>query len=144
MAVQSLWIWDESFISTTSASYATNQFFIVALSTSLATGASGLPQVILCASATEGVNGAIGVLQDTPKQGQAANVRLLGISKVVATTSAAVTFGSLVTCNAAGYAMVADTTGQQVLGRCIAASTTLVSGAVAEILMTGPYGLQLV
>ena len=143
MAVQSSWIWDESFISTTSASYATNQFFIVTLSTA-GTGASGLPQIVLCASATEGVNGAIGVLQDTPKQGQPANVRLLGISKVVATTSAAVTFGSLVTCNAAGFACVADTTGQQVLGRCIAASTTLALGAYAEVLMTGPYGLQLV
>jgi len=143
MAVQSSWIWDESYICSTGTTLANSQFGIVALSTALTTGASGLPTIVICAGVSNGVNGAIGVLQDTPAVGRAGLVRHLGISKVLATTSAAVTFGSLLTCTTGGAAMVADTTGQLVIGRCVSASTTLVSGALAEVLMTGPWVMSL-
>lgn len=147
MSVQSGFFWDETFICASSASLLTAQFTAVSLTTSLVPASGGvqsLPSVIASASATEGVNGAVGVLQNDPKVLQGAIVRLLGSTKMVATTSAAVTYGSLVTVNALGQACVADTTGQRVIGQCIQGSTGLVSGSLVEVLMFPRPTLQLV
>lgn len=136
MAIQSAPIWDESFICTTSNSLASSQFFFV---NSTGTLTSGLPTINLCTGTSFGAAAAVGVLQDTPAAGRAGVVRVIGVSKVVATTSASVTYGSPITCSTGGFAMVADTTGQTVYGRCVAASTTLVLGALCEVMLTGPY-----
>lgn len=150
MTVQGGFWWDETFVCTTSGAlgpYPTTggQFRAVSLSTGiLPPTVGGVPPVLLTASATEGVNGAIGVLQNDPKVGQAAIVRLLGSTKMEATTSAAVTYGALVTVNAIGQACVADTTGQRIIGQCIVASTGLVAGSLVEVLMFPRPTVQLV
>lgn len=150
MTVQGGMFWDESCICTTSAAlgpYPTTagQFCAVSLSTGLTPPTvGGVPPVILTASATEGVNGCFGVLQNDPKAGQAAVVRLMGITKMVATTSAAVTYGALITSTTAGQACVADTTGQRVIGVCITPSTGLVAGSLCEVVMMPRPSLQLV
>lgn len=147
MSVQSGFFWDETFICASSASLVAAQFTAVSLTTSLvpaAGGVQGLPSVIAAANATQGVNGAIGVLQNDPKVLQGAIVRLLGTTKMVATTSAAVTYGALVTVNGVGQACVADTTGQQIVGRCIQASTGLVAGSLVEVLIAPLHSLGLV
>jgi hypothetical protein len=141
MAVQGGFFWDETFIASASSAlgpYPTTagQWRAVCLSTGLTPASvGGVPQLQICASATEGVNGAVGILQNDPKVSQAAIVRLLGTSKMEATTSAAVTYGALVTVNAIGQAMVADTSGQRLIGQCISASTGLVSGSLIEVMM---------
>lgn len=143
MTVQSGFFWDETFICSTSAALgphvagaADGLFQAVSLSTGiLPASVGGVPPVILTASASQGVNGVIGVLQNDPKVGQAAIVRLLGSTKMMATTSAAVTYGALIASSTAGFAMVADTSGQRVIGVCIAASTGLVLGSLVEVLM---------
>lgn len=148
MTVQSGFFWDESFICASSASLQSQQFTAVSLSTSLIPSGAGssasLPLVILTASASQGVNGAVGVLQNDPKVLQAAIVRLLGSTKMVATTSAAVTYGALITSTTAGQAMVADTTGQLIIGRCIVPSTGLVAGSLCEVLIQPMHSLGLV
>lgn len=134
MAVASGWWWDESFICTTSNSLSSSQFAIV---NSTGTLTSGLSTVNLCTGTSFGAARAVGILQDTPAVGRAALVRLEGISKCLATTSAAVTYGAPITCTTGGFAMVADTTGQWCIGWCIAASTTLVLGALCEVRLQG-------
>lgn len=138
MAVSNGFFWDETYICSSSASLVSSQFCAVSLSTGLTPASAGplsLPTVILAPNSSQGPSGPIGILQNDPKVQQGAIVRHLGTSKMVATTSAAVTYGSLVTVNALGQAIVADTTGQSIVGRCIAASTTLLAGALCEVLM---------
>lgn len=141
MSVQSGFFWDETFVASATSAlgpYPTTsgQFRAVSLSTGLLPASvGGVPQLTITASATEGVNGAIGVLQNDPKVSQTAIVRLLGSTKMEATTSAAVSYASLVTVNAIGQACVADTSGQRVIGVCIAPSTGLVAGSLCEVLM---------
>lgn len=138
MATQSGFSWDESIACSTAASLATAQFSIVALSTaSLSVG--NRPSAILCTGTSFGINGAAGILQDTPSGGRAGTVRMAGISKCLATTSAAVALGAPITCTTGGMAMVADTTGQLVIGHCIVASTGLVTGSLCEVRLSGPF-----
>jgi len=136
MSVQSGFFWDESFITATSASLATNQFCIVALGGTVSP--SNSPSVSLCLSSTGGTAAGFGILQNDPTAGKAATVRILGISKCVASTSASVAFGDQITSTTGGQACTADSTGQRVLGTAITASTGVL-GTYIEVLMTGPY-----
>lgn len=142
MAAASGFFYDESFVCSTSASLASSQFTLVSLSTG--STINGRAPIVLCASATQGVSGLFGVLQDTPNVGRAGDVRILGVSKVVCTTSAGVPQGSLITSNALGQAIVADTSGQLVIGKALSGSTSLAVGALIDVLITGPYPLGLV
>lgn len=142
MAAASGWFYDESFTAATSASLAAVQFTLVAFSTG--TTINGRLPMIQCATASQGVAGLFGILQDTPAAGRAGDVRILGISKLVATTSAALTAGALVTSNAVGQGCVADTSGQLVIGRALSGSTALVAGSLVDVLITGPSPLGLV
>ena len=136
MAAASGFFYDESFVAATSASLVANQFCIVALST--VTTINGRAPIILCPNSSSGVNGGFGILQDTPNVGRAGDVRILGISKLVATTSAAITQGALITSTTAGQGCVADTTGQVVFGRALSGSTALGVGSLIDLLITGP------
>lgn len=142
MAAASGFFWDESFVAATSASLASAQFSIVTLSTG--TTLNGRGPIVLCTSSTQGVTGAMGVLQDNPAAGVAGSVRLAGITKCLATTSAAVTQGAFITCTTGGMGMVADTSGQLVIGKALSGSTGLVSGSLFDLLISGPYPLGLV
>lgn len=73
------------------ADLSSNQYQFVKLNSSA--------QVVLCAAATDVP---IGILQNKPKSGQAADVMMSGISKVVA--SAALTVGNLVGTDSSGKA----------------------------------------
>lgn len=148
MSVSGGWFAEESFVCSSSASLVAAQYCAVSLTTALGTGGQStgvgtLPIVILTASATQGINGAIGILQNDPKVTQAAIVRFLGSSKMVATTSAAIVTGNQITSTTAGQAMVADTSGQRVLGIALSGSTTLLAGALIEVLLPAPHSLGL-
>lgn len=149
MSVQSGAFFEETFVCSTSASLSAAQYCAVALTTAAGTGGlsgvpGSLPVMILCTGASQGSAGAFGILQDNPGVGRTGAVRYLGTSKMVATTSAAILVGSQIAVNATGQAMVADTTGQRVLGICISPSTTLLAGALIEVLMPAPHSLGLV
>lgn len=89
-------------------------------------------QVVL---ATAGVGD--GVLQNKPDSGQASEVRHHGISRnVVDGNATAILIGSLITSDAAGKGVVADTIGDVAYGKALQASTT--DGDVISVLMTGP------
>lgn len=142
MSAASGWFYDESFVAATSASLTASQFCIVALST--VTTVNGRAPIILCPNSSAGVNGGFGILQDTPNVGRAGDVRILGITKLVATTSAAVPQGSLITCTTAGQGCVADTTGQAVFGRALTGSNSVqAAGSLIDLLITGPYSFAL-
>lgn len=132
MAVDSGFYWDETFVCSTAATLQSNQYFIVA-STAIT---SGLPGVALCVSSTAGANGFLGVLQNDPDNDpqQAAIVRLAGISKVSATTTASIAINAPVTCTTGGQAMTADTTGQLVFGKALTASTGATGTVISALI----------
>ena len=140
MSVASGQFYEETFVCTTSVGFAGLQWTLVAFTTS-PVPTNGRTAIVPCTSTTNGVNACQGIIQDTPAVGTAGTVRMLGLgtSKVQATTSAAVTVGSPITCTTGGNAMVADTTGQRVIGHCILGSTGLVAGSTIEVLLNGPY-----
>jgi hypothetical protein len=121
--------WDETFAAHSSGSLAAYQYFAV-YSTGVAT--NGLGYVALCITSTNGANRAIGVLQNDPAAGQAADVRLLGITKWA--TSATVSAGALVTCGTDGTALSATTTAHVVLGKALSASVST-SGELIDVLL---------
>ncbi len=138
MAAQGGWFHDESFSCATSATLATSMFYIVGLSTG--TTINGRLPIILCVSSTNGQAAPFGILQDSPAVGQSAAVRLAGISKVVASTTGACTPGAYITCSTGGTAMVADSTGQLVIGRVIEGyASAQVAGATVVARMFGPF-----
>ena len=68
-----------------------------------------------------------------------ADVRLLGISKVVVQTAASITIGARVMCGSAGGAIVAATTGSEVLGIVVGsnvAAGTISAGDIIDVLLT--------
>jgi len=143
MSNQSGFFWEESFLCSTGASLASNQYYIV-----MSTGLSTLNQnlVSLCVSATAGVGRAIGVLQNSPSNSpqQTAAVRIEGITKVVATTTGSVAYGDPLTCSTAGTAMTAGTTGQYVFAQSLMASTgganTLIEARLVSYIWMGATG----
>lgn len=105
-------------------SAAANQFKFVKLD------ANG--NVVLCAAATDIP---IGVLQNTPKSGDAADVMVVGVSKV-STGAVALAIGALIgtDANGQGVALVAGTdTTKYVCGRVLTAST--VQGGLVSALI---------
>jgi hypothetical protein len=84
-------------------------------------------QVVLAAAAT---NKLLGVLQNTPKSGEAANVRILGTSKVIAGGS--VTDGAWVTSDASGKGVATTTDKDVVVGMAMEAAS---SGDIFEVLL---------
>ena len=75
----------------------------------------------ICTSSTNGPGAAKGILQNDPDTGQAAIVRVEGLSKLV--VSAAISVGALVCSTTAGKGVAAGTTGQWVRARAESAST---------------------
>jgi len=134
MAVESPYVWDESFkalvdFSTTGgAGYGNRQFCFVCMS-------SGEGSVALCTGSSGGSGGAIGVLQNAPTSGHAATVRILGKTKIY--TSAAVAIGAHITASTEGAAVTAASTGQYAFG--MAVSTSTAAGQLVEVLLTGRY-----
>lgn len=135
MATESTFVYDESFIAASDLSSC--QYYIVSSS------ADGY--VDKCTASSGGISvvtRAIGILQNNPSSGQAAIVRILGKSKVVASSSGTLTIGTYVACATNGQAMTA-TTGCLVLGPVMkASSTAAASGVLAEVLLHGPFLYQ--
>lgn len=120
MATESGFKWDESFKAENDLS--AKQYFIVEY--------SGVDQVdVADAAADRG----IGVLQNKPKAGEAAQVRLLGISMVVSDGSGtAIVAGDYVGPNSSGKAVKKATADYSVLG--IAMDASAADGAVIRVL----------
>ena len=133
MAAESPFIYDESFIAASDLS--TKQYMIVS--------SSAAGYVDLCTASSGGISvvtRALGVLQNTPTSGHVAQVRLLGKTKMVASSSGTVSQGTFVASTTFGTAMTA-TTGCWVLGPAQSASTG-VSGQLIEVLLFGPFSYQ--
>jgi hypothetical protein len=64
-----------------------------------------------------------------------ANVRVLGVSKMVVQTAASIAIGSLVTCGNAGGAVIAAST-NKVVGLVIGAPGTIAAGDLIDVLLT--------
>lgn len=123
MSTQEISIYTQSFKA--GADFQLKQYFAMKLDTTE-------DQVVL---ATAGVGD--GILQNKPDIGQAAAVRHHGISRnVVDGNATAILIGSLITSDAAGKGVVADSIGDVAYGKALQASTT--DGDVIAILMTGP------
>ena len=88
--------------------------------------------VTICAANTDEI---IGVLQNKPTTAQAAVVRVLGTTKVSCGTPVAVTFGSRVTTDANGQAIICDTDKLSVIGVMLEGPSTAV-GDIQEMLLT--------
>jgi hypothetical protein len=97
MAGYSGWAFDETF--SASGDLSGYQYRFVALST------GGDRSVILATGASNPLP--IGVLQNAPESGQAAAVRILGITQVYASAASAITPGMHLTATTTGYAVKA-------------------------------------
>lgn len=64
-----------------------------------------------------------------------ANVRVLGVSKMVVQTATSIAIGSLVTCGSAGGAIIAAST-NKVVGIVIGAPGTIAAGDYIDVLLT--------
>ena len=73
----------------------------------------------------------LGVLQNDPASGEAAEVAFSGICKVKAATS--VTFGAPVTFNSTGYVKTTSTDGNRIVGIALEASDT--AGDIISLLL---------
>lgn len=98
-----------------------NQFYLVRSTGVDSTYSAGNLTCLLCISATGSASGVKGVLQNDPDTGQAAIVRVDGVTKVVA--GAAIAVGDPLACSTGGTAIVADTTGEWFWGKAESAST---------------------
>ena len=124
MAVESTFVYDKSFVAAQDLSAA--QYYIVS--------SSAEDVVAICVASSGGGTGrAIGVVQNNPTSGNAANVRILGQSKVVASSSGTIAVGAYVGCSTGGLA-VSATTGFLAIGTAMSA-TTGASGQIVEVLM---------
>lgn len=103
---------------------AAKQFYFVKL-------ASTAGEVVVCNATTDV---ALGVLQNAPADGEPAEVRAVGVTKVVC-GSTAVTAGALVGWNAESQANVRTATGSRFAGVAIEASSA--DGDIIPMLLTG-------
>lgn len=110
-----------------------NQYYIVRSTGVDSTYSAGNLTCLLCTSATGSASGAKGVLQNDPDTGQAAIVRVEGLSKVV--SGATIAVGDLVCSSTAGTALVADTTGEWFFGKAESASTA--AGQIISVRLLG-------
>ena len=123
MATREIAIYNESYGAF--ADYTLKQYFVVKHH-------SVEGQVILA-----GAGQGDGVLQNKPDAGQAAEVAHLGISRIVVDGNATnIAIGNLITSDANGKGVVADTIGDVAFGKALQAST--VDGDVISISMVGP------
>ncbi|MBW2674616.1 MAG: DUF2190 family protein [Deltaproteobacteria bacterium] len=99
---------------------------------------SAADQVDVCDGATDKT---IGVLQNKPTAGHAAQVRVLGISKVVSNGSGtAIAVGDYVGTDASGKAVKKATDKDFIAGIALDASSA--DGTVIRVLLTGPFTLS--
>jgi len=99
---------------------------------------SGVDQVDVCDGATDK---AIGVLQNKPTAGHAAQVRVLGVSKVVSDGSGtAIGVGDYVGTDANGKAVKKSADHDFVAGIALDASSA--DGTIIRVLLTGPFTLS--
>lgn len=89
---------------------------------------------ILCVNATGGVTRVKGILQNDPTSGQAATVRIDGLSKLV--TAEAVAVGDFVGSSTAGAGVVVGTTGEW--AAAVAESASTASGQIIAVRMLNP------
>lgn len=106
------------------------QFFAV-YSTGAATNALGY--VTLAVSATQGANRAIGILQNEPSNGGAAQVRMIGLSKWA--TEAAVAYGALLACSTAGTAYTVTSSLEHIMGMALSASVSTSGEIITALLL---------
>ena len=130
MATESAFVFDDSYLAV--ADLSSSQFYVIA-STAKNTAA-----ICTASSGSITVTGrALGILQNAPTSGHAAQVRLLGRSKAVASSTASISFGAFVAATTAGTLTTA-TTGMWVLGTARSASTGA-SGQLIEVDLFGPF-----
>lgn len=98
-----------------------NQFYLVRSTGVDSTYSAGNLTCLLAIGSTGSASSVKGVLQNDPDTGQAAIVRVLGSTKVVA--GAAISVGDLLSVSTGGTATVADTTGEWFWGKAESAST---------------------
>ena len=121
MALQSKEVLDLSFAA--GANFATKQYLFVVV--------TAANTVSVVDSTTDN---ATGVLQDNPPAGKGATVRVYGVSKVVSDGSGtAISVWDPIRSDTTGKAVKAST-GEQVLGRALSASSA--SGTVIDVLLT--------
>lgn len=97
---------------------------------------SGTPMGVILPTADGITDVVIGVLQNKPKESEAAVVRVAGTSKVIVDASLT-TIGSLVGVGTpAGYATIANTDKDIYIG--ILLETASAAGDIVEVLLTGP------
>ena len=91
--------------------------------------------VKLCSSATDKI---VGILQNKPLSGQVARVRVYGISRVYAATSA-LTYGSLVGTDTSGHGVVRPISvpGDKAVYFGICTESTTTAGETATVLCLG-------
>lgn len=145
MPSESTFVWDESFKAAVDFSSASTffvnaytaaqglQFFIVA--SSAASGKDGIVNPCVTSTGT-GTLAPMGVIQNNPTSGHAANIRLLGRSKVVASSSGTISYGAYITASTWGSAVSCATSGDHVLGIARSAST----GGVGQLIEADLFG----
>lgn len=114
-----------------------SQYYIVKSSGVDTTFSAGNLTCKLCTSST--MNGATapkGVLQNDPDTGQAAIVRVRGLTKVM--TGGAISVGDWISCSTAGTAVSGATTGKWCFGQAETAST-----ASGQIIYARLFGLNI-
>ena len=126
-------VWDETFFA--GADLSSKQFYIVK-----STGVNGANKVAsICTSSTgTGNKCAIGVLQNASSSAHAVTVRLMGRTKVIATSSGTIAYGDYVTSTTWGTAIACNTSGDRVLGVARTASTGA-TGQVIECDLLGGF-----
>lgn len=126
-------VWDETFFAGEDLS--SSQFYIVK-----STGANGANKVAsICTSSTGTANKcAIGVLQNASSSAHAVTVRLMGRTKVIASSSGTIAYGDYVTSTSMGKALACNTSGDRVLGIARSASSG-VSGQDIECDLLGGF-----
>ena len=110
---------------TANADLSTHQFKVVSLQST-----AGVCQL---AATSIIVSKVVGVLQNNPKSGDAAEVAYSGIAKAIAGTSTIVV-GSLLTVNTTSRVVGTTTDNTQVVGKALAASSAI--GDIIPVLLT--------
>lgn len=121
--VTELALWDDSYSMEQTATG--SQYCLVEL--------SAANQVDVCDGAGDI---AIGILQNTPGAGQAAQVRKLGRSKLIA-GAGAITVGNRIGTDASGHGVAKTANGDWCIG--IAETASSASGTIIDVSMTGCF-----
>lgn len=120
-------VYDESFIA--AADLRAYQFCIVAISAANTVNVSGANGI------------AIGILQNKPNSGQAAEVRMLGISKLFCKGDGTeITVGSFIESAAAGVGVISNTDKHNVVAMALEGTTA--ASELLSVLLTGPFTLS--